>query len=260
MAVCPLIGWQKTSLPTLLRMAIVPGVAGIIAGAVGAMAFGVTEAKPLLTVVLIFFALTALVAEFWRGAAARRKGSGEALPLAMLSAVNRNRRRYGGYVVHIGIMVIYLGILGSSNYKTEADHQVAPDQSFQVGRFTILYKGILIERLPDFLTLKGVVEITEGDKRIGVMTPERRYYFHWEQPSAEVAVYPSLRDDLYLTLVSPSIDQGNLQRVTPGFFTDVNAAFKVTINPLINWIWFGGVLTTIGGAWALWPRKRREEQ
>jgi cytochrome c-type biogenesis protein CcmF len=246
--------------PTLLKMAIVPAAVGLAAGAGAAIVFGVTGLMPLLTVILIFFAFTALAGEFWRGAVARRQSSGEMLPVALLSAMNRNRRRYGGYIVHIGIFVIYLGILGSSLYKTEADHRVSPGESFKAGRYTILYKGLQIDRLPDYLTLKGVVEVSEGEKKIGYMFPERRFYFHWEQPSAEPAVYPTLRDDLYMILSDPSVGKENLGRIKTGFYEDQWASFKVAIEPLINWIWIGCTIAVIGGTWALLPRRRREDQ
>ena len=156
--------------------------------------------------------------------------------------MTRNRRRYGGYIVHFGVVLIFLGITGSSAYKVERDIVLEPMEQATVGDFTLQYEALERDLRPTHESLKARVAVSRGGRQVTTLYPERRFYFAQNQPTTEVALRTSLLEDLYIILA--------------GFEPSGTATFKVFVNPLVAWLWLGGLVLIIGTLTAVWPERR----
>ncbi len=239
--ICTLIGWRRASIKNLVRNFLWPLVAALILG-VALFISGIREWYVSITVSLCSFVLFVILYEWFRGTRARHRMRAENYLKAFWGLIWSNRPRYGGYIVHIAIILIAIGIVGSSIYGEEQEAALMPGESMTIREYTLTY-----ENLDSYETeSKGIVTATlslhnEG-RLIGTLTPEK--YFHWnsEQWVTEVAIRATLLEDLYVILV----DWDN----------DDTAAFKVLVNPLVNWIWIGGGVLALGGLIAFWPERR----
>jgi cytochrome c-type biogenesis protein CcmF len=193
------------------------------------------------------FVTLVTVYEFWRGTLARRKLHGESLPLALWRLAGRNRRRYGGYVIHLGVVVMALGIIGSRMFQTQTQGTVARGQQITLAGYTMVYQSLAVFDTPDGRNVaRAVLEVYKGGKFLGELYPRRDYYYASQQPMTIPGVRSTLQDDLYVDLVGwePIADQG--------------ATFKVYHNPLINFVWMGGFVFILGTLVAAWPEREFE--
>jgi len=184
--------------------------------------------------------------EFWRAARARGKTHRENLLLALWRLLGRNRRRYGGYVIHLSIVLMALGIIGIGMFKTQTQQSLSVNQSIQLDGYTIRYDSLSQFTYTDqrYVT-RAVMSIFKDGKFIGEIYPRVDTY-----PTGETMTIPglmsSLQDDIYVVLV-------NWEGVTSQI-----APFKVYHNPLVNWLWIGAILLIIGSFVAAWPDKDPE--
>jgi cytochrome c-type biogenesis protein CcmF len=235
----PVIAWRRASLRNLVKSFAGP-VGTALAGGLVLAALGMRQVAALTSFSLCLFVAGSIVQEFWRGTRARQRLVGESAPTALRRLVAKNKRRYGGYVVHVGIVLIFVGITGSSLFKDEIQATVAKGQSFRLADFELRYDDIRVTDTAHVEITHAVVTVLRDGRELGVLEPEKRFYKRPGQPTTEVAIRKSLREDVYLIL-------GALDEET-GLVT-----FQAFLNPLVSWLWIGGAVMIFGTAIVLLP-------
>jgi cytochrome c-type biogenesis protein CcmF len=245
MGVGPVIAWRRASLANLKRNFLGPGLAGLGAGLVALLA-GLHSLSAVLVVSMAVFVLFTMTAEFYYGAAARSRVTGGAWPSALLDLVTRNQRRYGGYIVHLGVVFMFLGVTMSSVYRVEEIHTVDRGQEFQIGDYTLKYSNMETSSDDHMDRLIATLQVSRGGEVIDELKPEKRFYRKPEQPATEVAFRSTLKEDLYVIL-------GNLG-------DNETATFQAYVNPLVAWLWIGGIVLALGTLVCVLPLSTRREQ
>lgn len=242
----PVIAWRRATAKNLQRAFLGPVGAGVVAAVVLLIA-GVPLGYAFATFAIGVFVLGTIVQEFWRGMRARQVLLRESAPQALVRIVNKNRRRYGGYIVHIGMVSIFIGVAASSAFKVEETKTLKPGDTMQVGRFSLQYERVVQSEDAHVATLAAAIKVKDGDTEIGTLTPEKRFYKKPKQPTTEVSKRTTLTEDLYLVL--GSFDSGS-QIIT----------LQAYVNPLVVWIWLGGLILVLGTAVTFLPTvaERRE--
>ncbi len=239
MGIGPIVAWRRSTLTKLVRTFVWPSLIGIGAGAV-AVALGMRSLSAILVVSLAAFVGHTIVFEFHRGATARMATTSQTYARALLSLMAKNQRRYGGYIVHLGVVFMFIGITMSAVYRVEELHTVEPGESFSIGRYTMRYDGFRDLSDEHVARLAATLIVFEGGQEIATLEPEKRFYRRPEQPATEVAFRSTLRDDLYVIL--GSVEQESSK-----------ATFQAYINPLVAWLWLGGIVLILGTALAIAP-------
>jgi len=244
----PLIAWRRASTANLKRQFALPVTAGVFALLIFLVA-GMRDVGALLAFSFGAFVLGTVFQEFARGARARHRQYGEPTWLAVFQLLSRNRRRYGGYIVHIGIVLLFMGFAGMA-FKTETEATLRPGETAELrGRDGHLYSfthlGISQYNTLNRYVTAALLEVKRDGKAIGRLRTEKRQHVDalgnkTFEPSTEVGIMSGLRVDLYVVLAG--LVNGTEQ-----------AVFRFTINPLVWWVWFGGFVLVIGGLIVLWP-------
>jgi cytochrome c-type biogenesis protein CcmF len=244
----PLIAWRRASIPNLRRQFAVPVTTGVFVLLI-LLAAGMRDYWAVTAFSIGGFVLATVVQEFARGARARNRQYGEALPLAVLQLLSRNRRRYGGYIVHIGIVLLFAGFAGMA-FKTETEATLRPGESAELKArdghvYTFTHLGISQYNALNRQVTAALLDVRRDGKEIGRLRTEKRQHVDalgnpTFEPSTEVGIMSGLRVDLYVVLAG--LVNGTEQ-----------AVFRFTINPLVWWVWFGGFVLVIGGLIVLWP-------
>jgi cytochrome c-type biogenesis protein CcmF len=237
----PLLGWRRTS-PSLLWRNLRWPLLITVVGTAALFVLGVQRPVAIVAAVAIMLTGVVHVQEFWRGAAARRSTTRESWPAALLGLVARHRQRYGGYLVHIGVVLLAAGIAGSTMYQAQREQELAPGESTTLAGYTVRYVGIGDYRLPDALAKTATVHIEQDGRRIAEIYPTKRFYRNFEQqPTTEVAVYSTFTEDVYVYLA--------------GWTTTGAATLHIFVNPMILWVWLGGLVALLGAVVAMWPQR-----
>ncbi len=243
LGVCPLLGWRRMG---NLRLVLpVPIAVGLGTALVLALALGIRERQALFAFGLIAFVMATVVEEFVRGMQARRKVNGERPHIALLNLFRKNRRRYGGYVVHLAVVLLALGITGEAFFKVEQQVTLERGQAADIGRYEVRFEDLVSERLPAKERHVATVGVYVGEQRIASLRPEYNFHYNVQQYVSEVAVRTTPVEDLYVAMAGVSVD-GN------------TVTFRVLLNPLMVWLWIGGGLVLAGTAVALWPEGWRQ--
>lgn len=240
MAVCPLLAWQRSSLKNLKKNFLIPAVLAIAAMAL-MVVLGIQKAWAVIGYGVIVLLFITHFLEFYRGINARRKMTNEKVYLALYRLMVKNRRRYGGYIVHIGIAFIAMGIIGSQNYDVQTMKTINLGDSLEVKDYRINYERLdqKSEGINDIVYAE--LTVFKNGKRIGTIQPEKVFYGNWDQPSSEVGLISSLKEDLYVVLSD--------------WEHDGKATFVVKINPMISSLWIGSFMIVIGSIFAVWNGK-----
>lgn len=240
----PALPWGGASWSTVRERFALPVLAGVGA-TVAAWALAVRDLAPLTVVGLAAFVLTVMGDEVVRGARARSRSRGEAMPLAVVRLATRSRRRYGGYLVHAGICVMGVAIAVSATLGSDTIATLRPGETLRVGAYTLTYRGLATARLADDpRVVETRAELTVTGPQTGAVTPALRDYPNSSTAIATPSVRTGLREDLYLTLLA-------YDRAAQ------TATLRVYINPLVLWIWIGGLVVALGALFAIWPDRRR---
>ena len=248
MGIAPLSAWGHSTLKTLGRAIWVPAAGATITTAV--LAFTYTQN----IIALVGFFLVALVLlvtiyEYGRGANARRKSQGENIFTAFWNLTGRNRRRYGGYIIHISMMLMAIGILGIEIFQVETQGTIAIGDSLQLSDYTIKYREVASwnNEGAGVNYTRAVVEVYDKDGHLlGNLHPRKDFYFDSQQPMTIPGQLASMKDEVYVLLVDwEPINQAS-------------TTFKIFVNPLVNWLWLGSLLFLIGVIIAAWPDKDPE--
>ena len=237
----PLLAWRKTSTESLKRNFGLPLAIGIAAGAI-AFALGFRELYSLACLVLCVFVAATIVLEFYRGAKVIRARSGASFAACAIDLTMRNTRRYGGYIVHMGMVFVFIGLAGAAfNRDTQQDMRVG--QTMQIGPYTLLLQGFDAKPEKNYTAQRMLVEVLRDNKPLMMLYPEKRRFQANEQNGTMVAIYSTLKEDLYVVYAGEN----------PETQMPVIHAF---LNPLVKWIWFGGVFVVFGTLVALLPNRR----
>lgn len=239
MAVCPLIAWQRSTVKNLRDNFLIPALISLVI--VGLLVgLGMRAAYPIIAFGIVSFMILTHILEFYRGVKARRKVTKEAHPVALYRLMIRNRRRYGGYIVHLGIALMAIGIIGSA-FDVETMRTVPKGGTIEIEDYVLTYEFLAqrSEGINDIVFAN--IKVQKGGKDLGYIQPERIFYGNWEEPSTEVAVLSSLREDLYVVLSA--------------WESDGRATFVVKVNPLVQWVWIGSFVLVIGSIFAVWQGK-----
>jgi cytochrome c-type biogenesis protein CcmF len=248
MGIGPLVAWRRASLRSLGRTFIWPLVVAVVAGA-GLIAAGAGSSIPgLIAYTFSAFVAATIVLEFARGTAARRALSGESIPRAFGELVARNRRRYGGYVVHAAIVMLAIGIAGSSAYDTSRSARLAPGQSLKVRNYTLVYRGLRSTRSENAIETRAAIDVYKGRHHIATMHPGKNDYPVEQQVSNEVSIRSDWLTGEDLFLITEQVNRNG------------SIDFKAIINPLVNLIWLAGLIFVLGAAVTLWPDAREERR
>ena len=243
MGVGPALPWGAASWTSLRDRFSVPLVVASAVAAV-ALALGLREIAPLLTLTLAALVGTVMVDEVVRGARARARGRGEPGPTAAWRLATRNRRRYGGYAVHIGVLVMAVAVAISSALSTDVTATVAPGETARIGRYEVRHERLVVERLrDDARVIETRAELTVSGPQSGAVAPALRDYPNSPAAIATPAVRTSLAEDFYVTLLASDPETGTV-------------TLHLFVNPLVIWIWIGGAIVGIGSAFAIWPDRR----
>lgn len=246
MGVAPLSLFGRESWVRLGRSLWKPGAASI-GTAIVLLATGVTSVPALIGYTLAFFVVFVTLYEFWRGALARRHRHGENIILALMRLIGRNRRRYGGYIIHLGAVLMAFGIIGIEIFQTETQGTIASGEQITLGRYTMIYDSISIWDAPDGKNVaRAKVDVYRDGRPVGEIYPRRDFYYSSQQSMTIPGVRSTLEDDFYVLLIGwePIAAEG--------------ATFKIYHNPLVNFVWMGGVVFIIGTMVATWPARDRE--
>jgi cytochrome c-type biogenesis protein CcmF len=288
----PVLTWRRVTWSSLRRVLLLPALATALALAA---LLGFTEAAESVPSLLMFsfvaFVLSVVTQEFWRGASARRVMTSESWPRALARLTGRNRRRYGGYLVHAGIAVLFLGVAGSSAFLDQRDVRLSPGDTIEVGDYRVTYREATAKLGGDDagtgapISLGAVLDVRKGDESF-TLRPSRNYYssgdpslgaisrFFEGEATSEVDVRWGLRRDLWLA-VRPDLAslEGSIREADRRFSDspgDVQAlviaalaeryqnspppaAFRAIVSPLVAWIWIGGAIAVLGALVAAWP-------
>lgn len=247
----PLIAWRQASTANLRRQFLWPVAGMLVTGALLAV-LRMSDVWAIAAFALAVFVTVTVAQEFVRGTGARHRQYGEAWLLAMVRLVGRNRRRYGGYVVHLGMVMLFVGFAGMA-FKSDTEVTLKPGQTTEVRSpyghvYRLTHQGISqYEQLNRFVSAASL-DVYQDGKYLGVMKSEKRQHMDSMgqpsfEPSTEVAIRSGVREDLYI------IFAGSVQGTE-------EAVYRITINPLVWWVWYGGMVLTLGGLISMWPTGR----
>jgi cytochrome c-type biogenesis protein CcmF len=320
----PLLAWRRVSWASARRVFLAPAAAAT-AVAAGLLVFTDAAAEPWAFALFVFaaFALVGIGQEFWRGAAARRSLRGGSLAAALAAIVSGNRRRYGGYVVHVGIVVLLVGIAASSSFQHKDDVRLAPGESAVLDGRAVTYERPTVAVDGQKFSLGAVVRVEQGGETF-TLRPSRRYFrptgadsgtiasFFDGEATTEVGLRAGLGSDFWIAMqpdvsevlgqaraadegfracvrgapgtppqcravsrlmqaaaANPSLrpvalaqieslQEATAARIANGFARDeATATFRVIVDPLVTWMWIGGLIALAGALIAVWPARRR---
>ena len=236
--ICPLIAWKKASINNFKRNFLIPFIVSIIGG-IALMPIGTGHLMAWLSFTISIFVITTIVMEFYKGAIARRETTGEGFVKALITLIRKNKRRYGGYIIHIGVVLMYIGITGTS-YNMEKEATLKKGESMSIGDYKVVYKDIKNNTpVPTKVEVIATMDVEKDGKIIATATPRRDFYKTAEQPISRVYNLSGLKEDLYIILA--------------GFQEDGSATFKIHVNPLVKWLWIGGLVLGAGTLIAMLP-------
>ena len=252
MGVGPLIAWRRASASSIRRSFAGPAIAGSIVVLL-CLFIEPTRIYPALGFGLSVFAMATVEAEFRRGARARRQLTGDGTAASLLGLVRSRPRKYGGFIVHLGVAIMAFAITASMAYKIERDVTLSAGESVKVGPYSLKFLGMNSEMRRDHSALIATVEAYDSEGvLLGSLRPEKRAYVRNEETTSEVDIRMTLKDDLYIALAGIEIS-GNAADATKQDPTKAPAIFKVFVNPLQIWLWAGAVLTLLGTVVVLEP-------
>src|SRR6516164_5406148 len=240
----PLLAWRKTSMDSLKRNFGWPLIVAAICG-VAAFVLGYRDGASMLCFFLCGFVFWTIVMEFYRGAKVIAARTGMSMMMATHELSMRNTRRYGGYVVHFGMVLVFIGLAGAA-FNTEAQKAMNVGESLKLGPYTLVLQSVDTKAEKNYTAQRMIVEVMKGNKEIMMLYPEKRQFQGTEQAAGTmVAIYFTLREDLYVVYA----------RMDPETNMPVIHAF---LNPLVKWIWLGGVWVVMGTLLALMPNRRAQ--
>jgi cytochrome c-type biogenesis protein CcmF len=255
----PVIAWRRASKQNLKKNFTLPVAVGV-GVTVALLVAGVRHPQALATFGIGAFVMTVIVVEFFKGTRARARIEQEKWPIAFLHLVERNRRRWGGYIVHAGVVVFFAGLAGDA-FKVEIRQTLEPGESATVPSpfgydYTLTYEGMSTQfagatpvRNVEW-EVQALFRVDKDGKPAGTLDTRRRALIQQDEfPTTEVGIRSIFLEDLYIILSDiPDLRGARMNRPE-----SQTATFTFMIKPLVGWIWFGGMIVALGGLIALWP-------
>ncbi|MFI5087613.1 MAG: heme lyase CcmF/NrfE family subunit [Terriglobales bacterium] len=251
-AVGPLLAWRKTSLESLKRNFLTPTLVAVGAGVLLMVTppswggpFGMRPWQDLsylfslMTIMLSVLVAATVISEFVRGGRVIARHTGSSLASGMLQLTRRNTRRYGGYIVHFGVIVIMIGFAGAA-FNKDVEHELGNGQQMSVGPYTLVCRSYTDDDNPNYRSQWAIIDVSKDGKPVATMYPERRFYKASQQTATIVANRSTIREDLYLVYSGLNDDTGR-------------PIIRVHLNPLVLWIWIGVLIVIAGTGVALLP-------
>ena len=239
----PLIAWRRSSVESLKKAFLWPTVAGV-ALMIGLSFMGVAEHPyALISFGLCLFVTTTVVIEFWKGATAIKGKTGMSLLPAMVELTHRNTRRYGGYIVHMAIVLMFIGFTGQA-FNQSKTVEVAKGDSFKIGQYDLTVLNLVEGENENYVWSRLTLDVNRNGRNMGTLDPEKRFYKTSRQPTSEVAIRRRLNEDLYLNFAGPSND-------------NKKSVIQAYVFPLVSWIWIGWWVLFLGTIVCLIPSKIR---
>ncbi len=240
MGLAPLMSWRRTNPRKLARALGVP-TAGAAVAVLLAFFLGVEDAYALVGFGLSGFVAVVVLQEFQRGIAARRRHRRENVLVGLYQLFRRGQQRYGGYLVHLGVAMMAVGILASTAYEKDVQASLSRGQGVQVAGYTITYQGLHAREGRNYRSAYALLEVKRGGMHVGRIMPARRIYSKApDQPTSEVGLLSGFTRDFYVVLAG--WDNNGAQ-----------AYFEIYVRPLMSWIWIGAFVMLLGAVIAVWP-------
>ncbi|MGI9038722.1 MAG: heme lyase CcmF/NrfE family subunit [Gemmatimonadota bacterium] len=245
MGVGPALPWRRTTPEKLRRAFLAPTMVGLAVAAL-ALALGIREVYPLITFGFAGFVMTTIVDEFAKGVAARRRIAGVGPLRGLAQILTRNNRRYGGYIVHTGIVVIIVALSISGTWRFEREATLAEGQELVLGDYAIRFDSVRAWKEAHRDVVAASFTASRGGKLVGTITPRTNFYrqARTPEPVATPAVRSFIDEDLYITLMS--FDPGG-----------THATIRAIVNPGVPWLWIGGMIIALGAILAVAPQNSR---
>ncbi|MEX2425148.1 MAG: heme lyase CcmF/NrfE family subunit [Thermomicrobiaceae bacterium] len=238
MGIGPLLAWRRSSTQLLYRNLAIPGLAGIAAAVAGIVMLG--EILASIAIGATVFAVGTIVLEYVRGARARHRSTGEMYPVAVTMLVRKNSRRYGGYIVHLAIAIMAIGVIGSHFFQIERQFVMEPGDTGEIGEYTVTFQGLDERQTADASVISAVVDVARNGDHRDTVESYRYFYRNFEdQPTAQMGITTLGIDDVYVVL--------------DRWEDDGTVGLRVFVNPMVSWIWFGGGVFIIGMLTLFWP-------
>jgi len=241
MGVGPLIAWRRASVDNLRRNFLGPVLTGVAAAAFF-FALGVHSALAVLTLALTVFVATTIALDFARATRVRAR-MGEPLLPAMGGLLRRHNRRYGGFVVHLGVLIIAVGVTGSQAWSVQTETTLGRGESTELAGYRVRFEDLAASEESNHFKVAGAFTVSDG-RVLGVLRPAKKFYPQEQSPIAYVDYRLGLREDIYLVL-------GDFAR------DGSRATVKLQVNRLVSWIWIGGLVLTAGAGLAILPETKR---
>jgi cytochrome c-type biogenesis protein CcmF len=240
MALGPVLAFGKAAAGRIARSLMVPGAGALVVTAVVAITL-TTDLWALVCVALTALGTLNVIVDFGRSVSARRRSTGEGLAPAAIRLTDRDHRRYGGQLTHLGMMMIVIGVAGSSLFGVDETLRLSPGETAQVGGYGVTFGALEEVREVNFTAAQAAVTLTDPGGGVTSLRPQRRFYDTWkDDPNTEVAIRSTWREDVYVSLAGWEAG-GTI------------AAIQVRINPLVLWIWLGGIVMTAGALLCMLP-------
>jgi cytochrome c-type biogenesis protein CcmF len=246
MGIAPLSSWQYSTAKTIGRAMWKPALASLLV-VIALVLVGFRSLPALLGFWLCSFVIFVTFYEFWRAAWARHHAQNENLLLAFWFMIGKNRRRYGGYIIHLGMILMAIGILGIELFQEQTQGTIPQGGQIKIGQYTVKFDSLSVFDTADGRNVaRAVVSVYKDGRYIGELHPRRDYYYESQQPMTIAGVRSTPEDDLYVLLV-------DWQPLSTSA-----ATFKIYHNPLVWWLWVGSMVFILGSVVAAWPSKEPE--
>ena len=242
MGVGPLIPWRRAGLASLRRSLLPPAISGLATVAVLA-ALGLHKEYALIAFGLAAFVTAGILMEWYRGTRSRHRSSGENYATAFLNLILANRPRYGGYIVHLSVVMVTLGIVGTSFFSTQRDVVLSPGESVIIEDYELVYLGSIETPKSNRTEFTSTVQVFRGGELIDTMRTTRAFYPSFNMAATRAAIRSTPVEDLYI-VPSENLPNGSV-------------GFRILVNPLIWWMWVAGPVMLVGTVIALWPQTVR---
>ncbi len=243
MGVGPMIAWRKASWDNLRRNFLWPMVASFLVALV-LFVWSVRDFLPLLGFTLMAFVVFSILFDTALAVRARHRIAGEGVFRALITLARRNQRRYGGLIVHLGVVLVFLGIAGSMSYSQEREATLRVGEGLSVGRYYVQFEGLSGSKQPTHIRVEGAFKVFNEGHEIGVLSPALKFFPTQKSPIGRAVFRSTLTDDLYLILSGFSELEQN------------QATLKVLVRPLLVWMWLGAFVIALGTIVAVLPHRR----
>ena len=248
MGIGPLIAWRRASLRSLATTFRWPTVVALATGVVLLLLGAGSSIPGLVAYTFSAFVLTTIVMEFARGTRARKALGAPSWFGAFTSLITRNRRRYGGYVVHAAVVLFAIGVAGSSAFDSVAEARLAQGESMRIGDYTLLYRSLDERETSNATQIRATLDVQRGDRDLGTLEAGKNAYTIEQQVSNEVGIRSDklTGEDLFVIA----------EQINP----DGSVYFRVFVKPLVNLIWLAGLVFLLGSVITLWPDRREQRR